>query len=442
MASILIQHGRVIDPSQNLDRVANILLEDGKVTAYDAPAGNQDQILDAADRIVVPGLIDMYAQLREPGFEEDESIESGTAAALAGGFTSIACAPNTDPPLDTQGGVEFVLHQAKRADNCNVFVLACVSKNRAGEELAELGTLHAAGAVGFTDATAPIRSAELMRRALQYAQMFDRPILNHPEVTDLTHDGIMHEGLVSTILGLSGMPAEAEDVMTGRDVRLAEATGGRLHLLNISSGGSVELIRRARARGVAITAGICPQHFTITDECLRNFDSNCKTNPPLRSKDHVDQCLAGLTDDTLDVICSGHAPRAREKKMRELDQAPYGMVNLETVLGLVVTRLIEPGHLIWAQAIEKLSLNPARILGLEGKGTLAIGADADVTIIDPHARWRVDRAQFRSRSSNSPFDGWELQGRADTVIVGGRIKYRHGIPDGDLLPIGPGDHGP
>ncbi len=426
MPDILIKNGRVIDPSQNLDRITNLLLQDGRVAAYDVPANGQPVVIDARDKIVAPGLIDMHVQLREPGYEGEETIETGTRAALAGGFTSIACIPNTDPPIDSQASVEFVQHQAALADNCHVFVLACVSKNREGQELAELGTLFEAGAVGFTDAPAPIYNAELMRRALEYAQMFGRPILNHPEVPDLTHDGVMHEGLVSTILGLSGMPAEAEDVMSGRDLRLAEATGGRLHLMNISSSGSVELIRRVRARGVAVTAGICPLNFTLTDETLRSFDSNYKVNPPLRSQDHVDECIEGLSDGTLDVICSGHAPRPREQKMRELDQAPYGIVGLETTLGLVVTQLIEPGHLIWAKAIEKLSVNPARILGLEGKGTLAVGADADVTIIDPQVRWRVDLASFHSKSTNSPLAGWELTGRADTVIVSGNVKVEQG----------------
>jgi len=425
MSEILIQNGRLIDPRQGIDRPASLLLRDGKVVGIDTPPSRERAtIINAQGMIVAPGLIDMHVQLREPGFEEDETIESGTAAALAGGFTSLACLPDTDPPLDSQAGVEFVQHQAVRADNCHVFVLACVSKNRDGEQLAELGTLCNAGAVGFTDAMAPIHSAELMRRALEYSQMFNRPILNHPEVVDLTRNGIMHEGLVSTILGLASLPAEAEDVMTGRDLRLAEATGGRLHLLNISSGGSVELIRRAKNRGVRITAGVCAHHFSLTDEALRTFDTNCKVNPPLRSSDHVGQVILGLQDNTLDVICSGHAPRPTEKKMQELDQAPFGMVGLETVLGLVGAKLIATNLLCWTQAIEKMSANPAAILGQTAKGHLSAGADADVTVFDPQARWSVDPARFRSKSSNSPLAGWELQGRVEFTIVSGRIKYR------------------
>ena len=421
MKSLLIKNGRVIDPSQQLDRVTNLLVQDGRIAAYDVPENGQEVILDATQRIVAPGLIDMHVELREPGLEEDETIETGTAAALAGGFTSIACIPNTDPPIDTQAGVEFVHHQARRASNCNVYVLACVSKNRDGEELAEIGGLVEAGAVGFTDAQRPIRNSELLRHALEYCLMFDKPILNHPEVLDLSRNGVMHEGTTSMVLGLPGMPADAEDVMTGRDLRLAQSTGGRLHLMNTSSSVSVELIRRTKARGVPVTAEICPQNFTLCDERLRSFDSNCKVNPPLRSQDHVDACIAGLCDGTLDVIASGHAPRASEKKMQELDRAPFGMVGLETSLALVVTKLIEPGHLDWPQALAKMTINPARVLGLS-KGTLQIGADADITVIDPHVRWIVEPHTFRSKSSNTPLGGWELQGRAEHVIVGGEVK--------------------
>ena len=423
MSKILIQNGRVIDPSQQLDRVTNLLLADGKVAAYDVSdrdAGDA-RILDATGLIVSPGLIDMHVQLREPGWEEDETIETGTAAALAGGFTSIACIPATDPPLDTQAGVEFVRQKAARANHCRVFVLACVSKNGDGKELAEIGALVEAGAVGFTDAPRAIQNSELLRRALEYCLMFHKPILNHPEVEELSHDGVMHEGLVSILLGLTGMPAEAEDVMAGRDLRLAEATGGRLHLMNISSSGSVDLVRRAKSRGVPITAEVAVDNFCFTDDNLRTFDSNFKVNPPLRSLDHVEACIAGLADDTIDVICSSHAPRALEKKMLELDQAPFGTAGLETALAAVITYLIAPGKLSWPQALEKMTIRPARILGIP-HGTLAIGAEGDVTIIDPDLRWTVDPKRFVSKSSNSPFRGRELRGRARYVIVGGALK--------------------
>lgn len=419
---LLITNGRVICPASGVDRVTNLLIEGGKIAALDAQPRGDERILDASGKIVSPGLIDMHVQLREPGCEEDETIESGTAAALAGGFTSIACIPNTDPPLDTQAGVEFVQQKAMRAKNCHVFVLACVSKNREGKELAEIGSLVEGGAVGFTDAERPIHNSELLRRALEYCLMFDKPILNHPEVLELSQGGIMHEGRTSMVLGLAGMPADAEDVMTSRDLRLAESTRGRLHLMNISSGGSVELIRRAKARGVKVTAEVCVPHFSMNDENLRSFDANYKINPPLRSEEHVRACIEGLVDGTIDVIASGHAPRASEKKMQELDAAPFGMTQLETALALVVTKLISPGHLDWPTALAKLTINPARALGL-AKGTLAVGADADVTIIAPEQRWIVDPTRFKSKSINTPLAGVELIGKAAHVIVSGEVKY-------------------
>lgn len=424
MSSILIKNGRVIDPSQNMDRVTSLLIEGGRVAACDAPDAYYDEVIDATGKIVTPGLVDMHTELREPGCEEDETIQTGTAAALAGGYTSVACIPNTDPPIDTQASVEFVRQKAARARHCHVFVLACVSKNREGKELAEIGSLVESGAVGFTDADRPIHNTELMRRALEYCLMFDVPILNHPEVLDLSHDGIMHEGLTSMVLGLPGMPADAEDVMTARDLRLAEYTGGRLHLMNISSAGSVELIRRYKARDNAVTAEICPAHFTLTDEKLRSFDAHCKVNPPLRSRHHLEACIAGLADGTLDIIASCHAPRASEKKLQELDRAPFGMVNLETTLALVVTYLIQPGHLDWPTALAKLTINPARALGLN-KGTLKVGADADITLIDPDLEWTVDSRAFKSRSCNTPYDGQRLRGKAVRVLVGGETRYQY-----------------
>jgi dihydroorotase len=425
MSKLLIQNGRVIDPSQGMDRVTNLLIADGRVAAYDVAGNGAETIIDAQGKIVAPGLIDMHVHLREPGFEEDETIATGTAAALAGGFASVACIPNTDPPIDTQGSVEFIRDRAARADNCNVFVIGCVSKNREGKELAEIGQLVEAGAVAFSDDGAPIGDPELMRRAFEYCLMFDKPVLNHAEIRELTQRGVMHEGMTSLILGLSGIPAAAEDVMTARDIALAEATGGRLHVMHVSTSNSVDSLRRAKGRSVCVTAEATPHHFTLTDECLRTFDANFKMSPPLRSRQDVEAVIAGLADGTIDVIASDHAPHAKEKKMQELDQAPFGIVGLETSLGLVITKLIEPGHLDWPAAIRKMSLNPARILGID-RGTLQIGAVADVTIIDPKVRWRVDLTTFRSKSANSPFGGMDLTGRAEMVIVGGKVKFRRG----------------
>ncbi|MFC1596787.1 dihydroorotase [Planctomycetota bacterium] len=423
MSRILITGGRVIDPSQSMDRVTNLLVEDGRIAAYDVEPDGQEEIIDASGKIVAPGLIDMHVHLREPGFEEDETIESGTAAALAGGFTSIACCPNTEPPIDSQGTVEFIRQKAARAGNCNVFVIACVSKNREGEELAEIAQLFEAGAVAVSDDGAPVFNAELMRRVFEYCLMFDKPVLNHAEIRELTTGGVMHEGKTQLVLGLGGIPAAAEDVMVSRDIALAEATGGRLHVMHVSTGASIHAIRRAKRRNVRVTAEVTPHHFTLTDERLRTFDSNYKMSPPLRGQGHVDACIEGLQDGTLDVIVTDHAPHAKEKKMQELDRAPFGIVGLETALGLVVTRLIEPGHVDWPTALAKMTSNPAQVLGID-KGTLAIGADADVTVIDPDVRWTVDPAEFRSKSTNTPFAGWELRGRAHTVIVGGIVKFR------------------
>jgi len=422
MPKLLIQNGRVIDPGQQMDRVTSLLVDGGRIAGYDVAPRGDETILDASGKIVAPGLIVMHVHLRQPGSEEDETIETGTAAALAGGFTSVACMPNTDPPIDSQGSVEFVLHQAAEAGHCNVFVMGCVSKNREGKELAEIGHLVAAGAVAFTDDGAPVFDPELMRRAFEYCLMFDKPLMSHAEIRELTQRGVMHEGLISLNLGLSGIPAAAEDVMVSRDIVLAEATGGRLHVMHVSTSGSVEILRRAKRRGVRVTAEATPHHFSLTDDCLRSFDSNFKMNPPLRSRDHVDAIIAGLADGTIDVIATDHAPHAQEKKMQELDRAPFGIVGLETALGLVVTKLIEPGRLDWPSALAKLTIHPARILGIP-KGTLALGADADITILDPEVRWKVNPAEFRSKSRNTAFGGMELKGRATTVIVGGEVRF-------------------
>jgi len=427
MATLLIRGGRVIDPAQGIDGVNDVLVRDGLVVAV-GPEGSQaigraDETIDAAGLVVCPGLVDMHVHLREPGREEDETIETGTRAALAGGFTSVACIPNTEPPIDTQSTVEFIHQKASRADNCNVFVVGCVSRDREGRELADIGQLVEAGAVAFSDDGAPVYDAELMRRALEYCRMFDKPILAHEEVLELSRGGVMHEGLVSLLLGLTGMPAAAEEVMIGRDIALAEVTGGRLHVMHVSTAGGVALIRAAKARGARVTAEACPHHFTLTDECLRGFDSNFKMSPPLRTAEDVEAIVTGLADGTLDCIATDHAPHAREKKMLELDRAPFGILGLETAVGLSVTRLVNTGRIGWPRLVEALSTLPARILGLN-RGTLQPGAVADITLIDPALTWQVDVERFRSKSVNSPFHGWTLTGRAVVTIVGGRVKYR------------------
>ena len=425
LPTIQIAGGRIIDPSQDRDEIGDLWISRGHILPTGASYEEAEIVIDARGLIVCPGLIDVHVHLREPGNEEDETIATGAAAALAGGVTSVACMPNTIPPIDSQAAAEFVVLQGQRARQANVYPVGAVSKGRKGEELASLGQLVAGGAVAFTDDGAPVASAALMRRALEYSKMFDRVIMQHCQVPELTVGGVMNEGFESMRLGLAGMPDAAEDIMVARDIRLAEITRGRLHIQHISTARSVELVREGKRRGVKVTAEACPHHFTLTDERLRTFDSNYKMNPPLRTWSDVEAVVGGLKDGTIEILATDHAPHAPEKKMRELDLAPFGIIGLETLVPIVATHLIDPGHLSWPEAIRKLTINPARLLGIP-KGTLKPGADADVTLIDPTARWTIDPSQFRSRSRNCPFAGWEVRGRAHTVIVCGEVRYTLG----------------
>jgi dihydroorotase len=423
MTVLCIHNGRLIDPSQGLDVVTDLWVREGRVVGHGPrPELKADRTIDASGKIVCPGLIDMHVHLREPGREEDETIATGTAAALAGGVTSVACMPNTEPAIDSQADAEFVCLQAKRAANANVFPIGAITKGRKGEELAEIGGLVAGGAVAFTDDGSPVVSAEIMRRAMEYCRMFDKAVLSHSEDLELTRGGLMNEGYESMRLGLRGMPAAAEEVMVYREIALAELTGARVHILHVSTAGSVELIRRGKDRGVRVTGEACPHHFTLTDKCLRTFDSNFKMAPPLRTDDDVQAILAGLRDGTLDVIATDHAPHAPEKKMRELDQAPNGIIGLETLLPVCVGALVEKGVLTLPQLIEKLTVQPARVLAID-RGTLKPGSVADVTVFDPTAEWTIDPSRFKSKSRNCPFAGWKVRGRVEAVLVGGAVKY-------------------
>lgn len=424
MSSLLIRGGRVIDPSRDLDRTGDLLIRDGRIAEIGVEIGSADAVLEAAGCIVCPGFIDTHVGVRDPGYEEDETTATATAAALAGGFTTIAALPDTLPVVDNASAAEYVVLQAKRAGNCRVHPLGAVTRSHAGEELADLGQLARSGALAFTDSKSAIASAEIMRRALEYARMFDRPIFVHPQDPTLTAGGVMHEGYYSTLLGLRGMPAAAEEILVSRDIALAELTGGRIHLMSISTKGAVEQVRRAKQRGIAVTCDVTPHHLALTDADMQAYDANFKVRPPLRSSDHVSALFVGLIDGTIDAISADHQPCASEKKDRELDQVPFGIVGLETLLPLCVKLLIEPGRLSWPQLLSRLTIGPARILGLKDAGTLARGSTADVTVIDPQATWTIDPNQFRSKSRNTPFAGWSVQGQIRAVVIGGEVRYR------------------
>jgi len=426
MPSLLITGGRIIDPARDADAVGDIFVRDGVIVTCGQTVDAEqqqtaDRVIDADGCIVSPGFIDPHVKLGEPGCEEDETIASGAAAAVAGGFTTIAALPDTNPVVDTRAAAEFISRQAERAGLCRVLPLGACTRLCEGNELAEIGQLVDGGAVGFTDGKRAIRNPEIMRRALQYAGMFDRAILHHPQSPELTADGVMHDGYWSTRLGLRGMPTAAEEIMVRRDIALAEHTGGRVHLMCISSLRSVEEIRRAKARGVNVTACVTPHHLTFTDEALKEYDARYKLDPPLRPQEHIDALIEGLQDGTIDIISSDHLPWAQEKTDRELDHVPFGLTGLETLLPICIRSLIEPGHLTWPQLLSKLTTGPAHLLSLP-TGTLAPDSPADITIIDPDAEQTIDTSKFASQSRNSPYDGWGLKGQVRHTIVCGEER--------------------
>ncbi|MBN3033224.1 MAG: dihydroorotase [Candidatus Saganbacteria bacterium] len=425
MTRILIKGGRVIDPANNTDEVKDILIEDGKIVAGHGSRVTGQEVIEAKGKWVLPGLIDMHAHLRDPGRPDKETIASGSRAAALGGFTTVCCMANTNPPVDNPAVVEYVVAKAAREAVVNVRPIAAVTKGLKGEELAEMGRCRAEGAVAFSDDGQPVMRADLMRRALEYAKQFAVPIISHCEDSNLSADGVMNEGALSTEIGLPGVSHLAEEIMVARDIMLARQFG-LVHLAHISTAGAVRLVRQAKVEGVPVTCETCPHYFSLTEAAVKEYDTNAKVNPPLRSAGDVTAVVQGLKDGTIDVIATDHAPHTLEEKTIEFSLAKSGLVGLETALALVITKLIIPNVLSPAQAVEKLAAAPARILNLAGKGSLRPGSDADLIVVDPHAEWTVDAAKFASKGRNTPFSGWTLKGRVLQTIVGGKIVVRDG----------------
>jgi dihydroorotase len=427
--NLLIKNARVVDPASETDGLMDVLVENGKIAEMGrgipeskSPPVPGGGVIDATGKLLVPGLIDMHCHLREPGFEYKETIESGSKAGAAGGYTSLACMANTLPVNDNRAVTEYILRQAREKACTHIFPIGAVTRELKGESLAEIGELKEAGVVALSDDGRPLMNAGLFRRALEYARGFGLTVISHCEDLNLTGQGVMNEGFVSTILGLRGIPNAAEEVMILRDIALAELTGASLHIAHVSTAGSVRAIQQAKARSVKVTAETAPHYFTLNDEAVQGYDPNTKMNPPLRTAKDVAAVIAGLKDGTLDAIATDHAPQTAVEKDVEFDYAASGIIGLETALPLTL-RLVQEGHLTLMEAIEKLTLKPARILGL-AKGRLKVGADADLTLIDLAQEQTVDASQFKSKSRNSPFQGWRLKGFAVLTIVAGRIVYR------------------
>ena len=422
-SDVLVRKGRLIDPANHLDDIADVLIEAGTVTAVgkNLSATNKTPVLDAEGLVVAPGFIDAHAHLREPGFEYKETIASATLAAAAGGFCAVAAMPNTLPAPDSVQHLEEVMQRAK-SSAVRFYPIACISVERAGRELAPLEDLAKKGAVAFSDDGDPLEDGDLMRQALFLARRVNRPVFPHEEVKHLTAGGCMHEGEVSAQLGVKGMPAAGEEEMIARDIDLVRQTGGPLHIAHVSTAGSVELVRRAKVEGLPVTCEVLPHHFILTDAEVAAQGAMAKMSPPLRTADDVEAMLLGLQDGSIDLISTDHAPHSQEEKQLPLEEAPFGVVGLETAVGLTLNYLVEPGILDLPTAIAKWTWAPARILRLGG-GRLSPGDPGDLTLIDPTASWRVDASRFHSKSRNTPFDGYELKGRAEATIIGGEIVY-------------------
>jgi len=428
---LVIRNGRVVDPKNGIDKKLDILVENGKIVKIGEPTQfrpgdvtRSTVTIDATGKMVTPGLIDMHTHLREPGREDEETIASGTRAAAQGGFTSICCMPNTQPVIDSVSGVKFILTTAAQEGVVNVYPIGSITKGQKGEELAEIGKMRIAGIVGISDDGKPVMNAQIMRRALEYAKMFNLTVISHCEDLNLSLGGVMNEGFISTVLGLQGIPRQAEEIMVARDIALAELTGGKLHLAHITSRGSVELIRQAKKKRIRVTCETAPHYFSLSEEDVQGYNTNTKINPPLRTKDDIKALCEGLADGTIDCIASDHAPHLDVEKDLEYNMASFGIIGLETTVPLVLTNLARKKILGLSEAVAKLTVNPANILGLE-KGSLSIGSDADLTIIDLDLKKKIGK-EFISQSKNSPFIGEELSGFPVATIVAGKVVMKDG----------------
>ncbi len=422
MSGILIKNGRVIDPANNIDANLDLHIVEGKIAQVGQNLVTENaETVDADGLLVTPGLIDIHVHLRDPGLEYKEDIVSGTQAAAAGGVTSLACMPNTQPIIDNLAICRYIISKAQEQGFANVFPIGSITKGLQGETLSEMGELKEGGCVGFSDDGLPVVSSELMRRGLEYADTFDAPIISHAEDLSLVGSGVMNEGPVATELGLKGIPWVAEDAMTARDIMLAEFTGGRLHMAHVSTRGSVELVRQAKARGVRVTCEATPHHFTLTDEAVHGYNTNAKMNPPLRSVADRDAVRAGLADGTIDAIATDHAPHHIDEKNVEFAMALNGIVGLETLLPLTL-KLVEEAVIDLTQAIALMTCQPARIIGIE-RGTLGVGSVADIALIDPNLTWKLTPEKLHSKSKNTPFEGWNMKGAAMKTFLTGKVVY-------------------
>lgn len=423
--SLIIKNGRVIDPSQGIDKITDIYIEKGKIAKISKnlkiASGKKIKTIDARNMIVSPGLVDIHVHLREPGYEYKETIKTGCMSAAAGGFTSIVCMPNTNPINDNASVTEYILLKARTEGIVNVFPIGAITKEEKGEALADIGEMYEAGCVGISDDGMPVTNSNLMRRAMEYVRPFGIPLIIHAEDKYLSSDGVMNEGIVSTKLGLKGIPGASEEVMIARDIILSEITGTPIHICHVSTAGSVRLIRDAKKRGVHITAEAAPHHFTLSDEAVFDYNTNAKMNPPLRTQKDVEAILEGLKDDTIDAIATDHAPHSQDEKNVEFDLAPFGIVGLETALPLSL-KLVENGILDMSELIKKLTIKPSQIVNI-GRGTLKSGTPADITVFDPNEEYEVNSNEFLSKGKNTPFSGWKLKGVVHKTIVSGKVVY-------------------